>query len=677
MRQSLSDYWRVKKSRDEALELKHLQDGLTSLANILGGVRGRKFDARWSHEDYASHKRDAERVFLDAFPIQNTEAPIPGDKTDVIAGKLLREIGRRMFQYPEDKAFSTYYCGAAAFGPNFHDSRDVIRKTIEDIYAESEVQAISLASSSYIMAARQYYRDVARGLAEKSIKACQEGKPTIRDILNLWSLCVTYDEPIPADLPVNVLEALTQLLVLSRHIVREDKKLSWIFKSVWDAVSTFPWEIKEEEQPQQQQEASSEQSEQQEGKSSSDAASEAEGDDESDESESSPSRGEQQQDQGEPGEGEDESEGEESPEEGESPSEYEETNGSEDSESEEAGDSGSTQEAPLADVSSGLIADALDSLTQSLSQDQLDALADAIDYEREDISDQVLQDGDPDKPYNERDTYGRGGRGSGSIIMELGEYDPTLEGRLFEATKEQSSRISNAFDQWERARTHYVRGAEDGRRLDSRLLYRGAMKDRHVFKAKEIMHDLDMAVCVLVDSSSSVGDDSWIIFQHVTAALAQAIGYRQDADLMVMTYSTDRGTTLNRVWDTSRRELRLVRRLNGATPSGESIAACRDVIFKRFSHHKDKLLIHVTDGQPGDAKTVTSEVEACRRMGIHVVCLMIAGEDETTRWYSRTIKYIEKQVAEMYGKDYKILEDWRDLPMSLEELLRGALERRM
>jgi hypothetical protein len=232
----------------------------------------------------------------------------------------------------------------------------------------------------------------------------------------------------------------------------------------------------------------------------------------------------------------------------------------------------------------------------------------------------------------------------------------------------EANALSDLFRNWHRVKTRYVRGLEYGS-LDRKLLYRGGMKDNHVFRSRDIVDRLDMALCVLIDASSSIEPDEWDIIRHCAAAFVQAMGFRTDVDVIVLSYNS---LAIYRVWDPSRRQFRIGFSPEATTPTAEAIAACQNVIFQRYSRHKDKLIVHISDAFPNDPSQATEQILKARKSGIQVALVRTP-----VPAYADT-RYPEYKihVDESYSRNHVDISNWHNLPDAMESLMRTMLAQR-
>ena len=251
-------------------------------------------------------------------------------------------------------------------------------------------------------------------------------------------------------------------------------------------------------------------------------------------------------------------------------------------------------------------------------------------------------------------------------IMEIGPEDEAKAARLFADTEAQANRVRAIFERWSVRRSAYVRGKESGR-IDPHILYRGGLGDARVFKRREALDKLDLGLGIMLDHSSSINDVDWDTILHIGAAFIKALGHRADVDVLVAGYVGVGAVEITRLYDPANPVYRCGegRNANGSTPSGEALAVMREVILKRFTGHREKIILHVTDGQPDRASPTQQEREKCERAGIPVGCIAVGG-----------LRLPLTELAEVYGKRFRVAANYEDLPEVMEVLLGDILEAR-
>lgn len=649
---SLSGFWRVNKSHDRAVELKQLQEALQSLAGTLAKSKGKDIRVVWDHSlstEYVDHKGTS--VFaLDASPVMDAISPVPDSRVDVLAGQVLHHVGHMIIPVHEimrNKIIANilrdyhYRKLQLPEGSNAYSELGIIGKVIQEWQIDTCLSGISPAIRDYIAAARNWYRDAAQDRIQNAIDRCAAENPTFKDVVDLWSLILCYNLPVPDKIDPKVADALVDAIMESGKLTKHTRYIDGVVGAIWRVFNVFPRSIQSQDREEQTQEDSETSAGEDEGESTAPAPLDRQGEEGTD-NESAP---EESADGDQDGEGTEEVVST-------CPVCGEPSNGLFDQETRTCEACGYSETPPDIDTSTpGYFASAIDQPQAHLDQEEIQNLKDAIESEREDISASL---------------GGFAGSYHGKVIMQLAPSDSTLARRLISESKEEGRALTYLFQNWRRAKTRYIRGLEDGS-LDRRLLYRGGLRDNHVFRARQLSQKLDMALCVLIDASCSIGPGQWDIITHCAAAFVESMGSRTDVDLIVLGYNS---TAIYRVWDPTRREFRINFRPDVSTPTAQAIAACQDVIFKRFSRRKDKLIIHITDALPDDALTATQQIQRACKSGIQVALVRTPSER------SWEMGQYQQHIDESYGRNCVDVKDWRDLPDAMEDLMRVMLAQR-
>jgi hypothetical protein len=693
---SLSGFWRVNKSRDRAVELKQLQESLQSLAGTLAKSKGKDIRVVWDQtlsSLYVDHKKTS--VFtLDASPIIDTASPVPDSRVDVLAGQVLHHVGHMVAPVREvmrQKIINNIFREHHFIGDrysNCYKELGIISQVIQEWQIDTYLSSTSPAIREYISAARSWYRDAAQDRIQEAIDACAAENPTFKEVVDLWSLILCYNLPVPNQIDPKVADALVDAISKSGKLAKHPRYIDSVTQAIWQAFNPFTRVREEPKDESTQGEGSQDGSTEDEragDQGSSDSGAETDREFSRDQSSdmAPPSEGRQDEDgsegtdddaEGEASESEDE-EGEESSEdtddegetdeaegergEGESPTALDEqkpqecpTCGEEDlfdSDAQTCQSCGYSEAPPDIDSTApGYFASAIDQPQAHLDQEEIQDLKDAIESEKEDIAGLL------------------GASYSGPVIMQLAPDDQELAQRLMAESQPEANALSDLFRNWRRAKTRYIRGLENGS-LDRRLLYRGGMKDSHVFRSRDIVEKLDMALCVLIDASSSIKPDAWDIIRHCAAAFVQSMGNRTDVDVIVLGYNSQ---AIYRVWDPSRRQFRIGFSPTSSTPTTQAIAACQNVIFQRYSRHKDKLIIHISDAFANDPSDATKQIVQAKKSGIQVALVRTPVES-----YYNDPK-CQQHIDESYGRSHVDIKDWHDLPSAMESLMRIMLAQR-
>jgi len=685
---SLSDYWRIRRSPDKAIELKVLMEDLTSLVGSVAGrarvrkgeaLRKRNIKVLWSDQMKSSCVNDAQGdvgIVIDSSPILNTDYPVSGDRVDVLSGLALGEAGKAVFPGMTEKqrrSIQQRIYNDIGYVESFgHQQRwdfaervsGSITDVISDVIVDQGIRKSSPAAEGYVTAARRYQRQVADDIISSTIDRCKSDDRKLEDVLNLWSWLSLFNEPLPSDLHPDLIPVLSKLMDITAEALAHPhaKTLNKLALSAWECVKGIPSASLQPPQPQPQTQASLDQmyQDQQEG----DQEGDSDGDSQEEDAEEEGGRGKSDSDE----EDDEEDKADGGQQEGdEDKKDSEQEDSSEEGEDEDEGDTGDSGFAV-----SSIKSKPTDLLTEAMhrqvniDQDTVDEIKQAIDLDREDISQQISH-----------------GQSGSDVILEKFPYDAISETNLLSGGQDIGNALLYILSQWKRRKSKWYRGADDGSRIDSRLLYRGGLQDNHVFKTRETKDKLDMALCLMLDESGSITPEQWDIICRSAGAFANATGHRDDIDLMIMSYSGDRGTNIRRIWDTADRKLRLSEhKHSGSTPSGYALAAIRDVVLKRYTKRRDRVIIHITDGAPDRGQPLIDEANRCRAAGIYVGCILVYPEVVTGRYgpistnYDRHYETFLGEFKRAYGDGFTRISSYDNLPVALENIMRNLLSKR-
>ncbi len=209
-------------------------------------------------------------------------------------------------------------------------------------------------------------------------------------------------------------------------------------------------------------------------------------------------------------------------------------------------------------------------------------------------------------------------------------------------------------------RYHYQRGLHLGK-IDGRRLYRFVL-DGRVFRKREYSRrDNTRNIVILVDGSASMagglpgGGKEWTRTERVFASLFEAVkgtGNRLD----VLAYY-ERGGVCEVTRLSCDNKLYTVRP-EGRTPTGQAIVAAA----LKMPKDKQRLIIHITDGEPNCGLYVKNSLEFCDGIGVEVVTI--------GAYYNEKMK---AALENQYGNRAILVDSLNLLPLRLEEVLRASL----
>ncbi len=210
---------------------------------------------------------------------------------------------------------------------------------------------------------------------------------------------------------------------------------------------------------------------------------------------------------------------------------------------------------------------------------------------------------------------------------------------------------------------------QDNGRICRRTLPRWFMGKEDLFEVTEIEDEIDVALGLLVDCSSSIsvrgkwGEDNkytfdgkgqWEIIMETCQVMVDAFEENQ-LDLYVMAYSTG---LIWRLYEPEFERLHLGQvHPQGGTPSIPAMKVMADKMIKEAGHREDKIIIHMTDGMPNQGGSNGNMPDCVRRIeeqGIKVIGIGIGVPPEA----------LEKQ----YSRSFSV-QDVTDVPAQLRKIV--------
>ena len=287
----------------------------------------------------------------------------------------------------------------------------------------------------------------------------------------------------------------------------------------------------------------------------------------------------------------------------------------------------------------------------SISDEDAAEIRSSIEFAREDITDEVTSLGA--RPWGNK------------IIWQKAAYSQAMENHLRTKAYASATGITQIMSRFKRMKSRVEHGVEDGFKIDWRRVGRAFYGNGRVFQKRSIIDNLDMSLTILMDSSGSIRDDDWNLMLQVATAFVQALVSRDDIELIVMSYTSSKDTTIARHYDKRLGKFHATRPGQGGTPSGVALAAIRDTIYGRLgTRRRDKVIIHLTDGMPDDNDEVKRQVELNRAQHIETYCILVGG---SSSYYDATFK-------DIYGAKYQSLDNFGQLMKCLTDLFGSMVE---
>jgi len=214
-------------------------------------------------------------------------------------------------------------------------------------------------------------------------------------------------------------------------------------------------------------------------------------------------------------------------------------------------------------------------------------------------------------------------------------------------------RLKAALRSYAASRTLVSRGLQNGK-IDRARLYRAALNGR-CFRETHRMPDHEFTMGLLVDASGSMCGRKWQLVESIVANLYNALacdnhrlaawGYFESGDICMIS---------RLVRDGRLRSLAP----SGKTASGQAIIAAALMMPK---HKKQRILIHITDGESNFGCDVSWGIELCRQENIQ---LLTIGCGDMNR----------DSLEVQYGQKIQFVDHFEQLPRAIENLVRSVLK---
>lgn len=679
--ESLSDFWREHKSDRIEEELSNVLDAARGYLGFFGS----DFSVDWGKE--SAMVADKHKVILDYTSLDGKTPPYNGIDVDKVMGDAIHECGHIKWSYPQGnvtKLHERLYYGRGqakrhpiAAYPASQGSNELrhIANILEDFYVENKVSETYPTLGAYLRETRKA-NALSQKLPQKIIDDLATDKPAFDSLVAIWAGICLLDNQIPANSSAVTKSCLNDLIHRTMKATKatEKKRLS-ITREIWEELDKFKRAYEKE---QEKQEKMMQQQQQGEGEQSADKGDEESAPESEEGQEPKAQEGEQgaEKPQEEPEELEEQTEGEqeskgqqeEQEEQGEGQQD-EETKGQQGGEESKPSEDEGQQDKEQGDIS--------EETTEDEPYPSLDELSEVYSMPTEaektylpaDLK-QAVDEYQEKRPVDLTDEVASivGGTAGEQVRMELAGANPALAKKYRTDTYKTALKLSRIFQFDKRLRTRYSRGLQEGA-VDARRLAKAGAADYKLFERKEVLSTPDLAVTVLVDMSSSM-DNRVSQVMPMAAALKTAFDTIPNINLNVMAYAGVYGygrfggsfTALYRIYDRSSGGVRPDVYPRGGTPSGYAIAGAASQMMKTL-HGKDKLLVHITDGQPDTYDEVSKAVEYCNQNNIDVMTLTVAiMPDKANKAYHQLIEQIHS---------------FEDLPDSISKLLKRRLQKQL
>jgi hypothetical protein len=196
------------------------------------------------------------------------------------------------------------------------------------------------------------------------------------------------------------------------------------------------------------------------------------------------------------------------------------------------------------------------------------------------------------------------------------------------------------------------RGLKSGN-IDQRRLYRAPING-NCFMTKQFIPELAWNITLLIDASQSMARSKWRLVENTVSSLVKALEGQKNK-LKVYGYLEHDGVCI--ISELLRKGKLYTLPPQGRTPSGQGIIAAALLMPKE---KKQRLIIHITDGESNCGCDVEHGLRFCRKEKIDFVTLGCGYKDKDV-------------LVKQYGKHLQFLDYFDQLPKALETLIRRKL----
>jgi len=747
---ALSKFWRIRHSYDQTIEMRLLLRDLRYLIEIAADEGD--FELAWANRsqcvisgDRVVPNNQNRMIKLDFSPFRDTAAPFDDSLVDVVSGHAAHEAGHLIrTNLPKIKPVSKYERPVSMTD----SAQSLISNILEDVLIDHYLYRYAPILIKYIQAGREWDKNQPQFGAnlDKLRQRATDNLFTKIDLFNLWIdyelYGITASQEL-ADFPVEVLSSLLEL----GHITEDYCKHNGLVDSkkvmadVWSIFSHYidftqdqlgqsgdsddsdsdssddlvgfhsEGDSSEDEKEDKDDSDNVEDAEDAAGNSgnvSDDTDDSDDSDDDTSDIDSSPNVNSDTDDKPSDNVDSDNTDDDsEDIEDGDSQPDTDTDGNKEPDSPDNDADESPDEDNPLntgqiagiasgsddaTDASAGAQMDPYAQIKLSCSHDRNDRyLPDAI---LDELQQSILQQRE-DLQQDLMDMFQDSFKDSAPVIMEKSPHGDMPQ----EKGDSMAQVVHGLFQFRKKAKTRYSHGMNEGE-LEPNSLWKIGTGDDRIYRQKDVLDKLDIAICLLVDASSSVAS-SWKILERITRALAIGLSHKQGVKLATVGYRTGDAsnimnysspvygvTKLLRLYETGDTEVRTMEP-GGGTPSVTALCAMPIYLGKLFGRSKDRLIIHVTDGFPhdeGNMKLPKAIKQLRDRFNIEVYCLAIGRTGDTqvqmramgVNPYSNNAvrMYQDRQQTQLkaaYGNKFTVLDSYEELPRALQELLRSVL----
>lgn len=557
----LTASWRLRESIVPEVELKYVQEDIQNFVDVLcgKGENGKGFRVVWhGQEGLPGFTRTDEQLITLSYAPVNGQAPCLAKDVDIVAGVGIHEVG---------------HAKMAGHRPYVEPHLAHVANVLEDAWIDYGAVKDRPVLGAYIQRCRTYYQTGMQDMLEKRVAFPKTFSKD--EIVSIWGSLLLYNvdvfsalASIPRQDTDAVVTALTGLLKIGMESIKklpEHNVYRRLLRAADKVLREFDATMREQEQQQQEQQQAQQSVV---GQSAAAGSSGEQTDAPRPEATPEPSR------QGDPGD--EQGDGDE----------QQASGGSQGGGDEQGEQTDEPTHDCLSVPSNGKGAGSVQVYDidvcmgdnkAPMEQDLAERVWQMQEHKAEDVSDIA------------------GARG---FIMKLPgkEKVPVVTNRHVE-------QIRQAFESRRQMNTVQYPFQESGR-VCKRTLARAYTGSKDVFEETIDEDEIDVALGILVDCSGSVGTHSylgrtsqWDLIVQSCATMVEAFS-EGELDLVIMAY---RSGEIYRLYEPDFDGLHLKDvRPSGGTPSVPAMRVIRNRMLKLCSDRRDKIIFHLTDGEPND-----------------------------------------------------------------------------
>jgi hypothetical protein len=196
-----------------------------------------------------------------------------------------------------------------------------------------------------------------------------------------------------------------------------------------------------------------------------------------------------------------------------------------------------------------------------------------------------------------------------------------------------------------------------GKKFNSGRLANIRQGNFNIFDTKTVQSDMNTAISMLIDSSSSMNASQMALAQQAALAFSMSLDYIDGVVNEVQHFPCQFGNGIMKSFDENLVPVakNFSFRSAGGTPMAEALLGSALRLFAR--NEERKIMLVLTDGEPSNAKRTLQSIQQIEEMGIEVIALGIQ--------YSGVTKYFD---------NYQIINSMDELQPAIFSILRNSFQ---